>query len=387
LLHLKRLAGFAVPTAVWPPACLPPERPLSLTALGATRKEEIMSRTTAVSLFALAALIPFAAGCDRSDRAETTSASEGANTPVVSASSTDTGSAVTATTPAEAKTVTYEQAESVYGSGNYSEAVQQFSLYTESRPENPWGHYMLGMSAWKGGEPDRALSAFDRSLELDPTHRKSLFNSSRVLLEGGRNQEALERIEQALGQEPMSNEGLRLLGRARYQLGQVDQAIEAYQRALSVDEQDVWSMNNLGLIYIDQDRSTEALPPLARAVQLRSTAPVFQNNLGVALERSGYPVAAAKAYEAAIAADSSYQKASVALARVTSGEQQAEVEPVDLDSLAQRFVSDVQGWRDSAPTVAEVQDSTGETVQPAGDSTTSSIEVRNDSLESCECGE
>lgn len=335
-----------------------------------------MSRTTAVSLFALAALVPFAAGCDRSDRAETTSASEGANTPLVSASSTDTGSAAT-TTPAEVKAVTYEQAESIYGSGNYSEAVRQFSLYTESRPENPWGHYMLGMSAWKGGEPDRALSAFDRSLELDPTHRKSLFNSSRVLLEGGRTQEALDRIEKALGQEPMSNEGLRLLGRARYQLGQVDQAIEAYQRALSVDEQDVWSMNNLGLIYIDQDRSTDALPPLARAVQLRSTAPVFQNNLGVALERSGYPVAAAKAYEAAIAADSTYHKASVALARVTSGEQQAEVEPVDLDTLAQRFVSDLDGWRDSTPAVAEVPDSTGEIVQPAGDSTTSSIEARS----------
>ncbi len=343
-----------------------------------------MSRTTTVSLFALAALVPFAAGCNRSDRAETTSTSEGANTPVVSASSTDTGNAAS-TTPAEVKPVTYEDAESVYGSGNYTEAVRQFSLYTESRPENPWGHYMLGMSAWKGGEPARALSAFDRSLELDPTHRKSLFNSSRVLLEGGRTQEALERIEKALGQEPMSNEGLRLLGRARYQLGQVDQAIEAYQRALSVDEQDVWSMNNLGLIYIDQDRSNDALPPLARAVQLRSTAPVFQNNLGVALERSGYPVAAAKAYEAAIAADSTYQKASVALARVTGGEQQAEVEPIDLDALAQQFVSDLEGWRASAP-VTEVPDSTDEIVQP-GDSTTASIEVKSDTLESCECGE
>ena len=44
---------------------------------------------------------------------------------------------------------------------------------------------MLGLSAWKAGDHDRATSAFDRALQLDPNHRKSLFNSSRVLLEMG----------------------------------------------------------------------------------------------------------------------------------------------------------------------------------------------------------
>ena len=51
--------------------------------------------------------------------------------------------------------------------------------------------------------------------------------------------------------------------------------------------QDVWAMNNLGYIYIQQGRSDAALPPLARAVEIRSNVPVFQNNLGMALERSG----------------------------------------------------------------------------------------------------
>jgi tetratricopeptide (TPR) repeat protein len=335
-----------------------------------------MSRNPAVSWFALVALL---AACGPKDDSDTTSSSAGASTPVVSVA-TDTGTS--GTVQPEVRAVTYEQAESAFASGKYSDAVQQFSLYTESRPENPWGHYMLGMSAWRGGEPERALSAFDRSLELDPTHRKSLFNSSRVLLDLGRTQEALERIEKALAQEPMSNEGLRLLGRVRYQLGQADQAIEAYQRALVVDEHDVWSMNNIGLIYLGQNRSSEALAPLARAVELRGNAPVFQNNLGMALERAGYPVEAAKAYEAAIAADSTYQKSSVALARVTSGEQRPESEPVDLDTLAQQFVGQIETWR-SSEAETQVPDSAGEIVQPAADSATSSIEAQGDSLEGC----
>lgn len=333
-----------------------------------------MSRTISFTLISLVMLVPLAAGCNRPDRPETTSASSGASTPVVSGVSTDTS----ATTPASASTkpVTYEQAESAYGAGEFGEATRLFSSYTESRPENPWGHYMLGISAWKSGDRDRALSAFDRSIELDPTHRKSLFNSSRVLLELGRPQEALERVERALEQDPTSSEGLRLLGRARYQLGKVDEAIDAYRRALVTDESDVWSMNNLGLIYIEQDRSSEALPPLAHAVQLRSNAPVFYNNLGMALERSGHPIAAAKAFEAAISVDSTYQKAAVALARVTGGGQEPESEPVDLDQLAQQFQTEIDSWRGS--------DSTSETIQPVSDSTTSSIEARSDTLESSE---
>jgi tetratricopeptide (TPR) repeat protein len=314
--------------------------------------------------------------CGSSDRPDTKTGSSGARTPVVSGSTVDTSGPSITTGATEVKPVSYESAESTYSSGNYPEATQLFTLYAEKHPENAWGHYMLGLAAWKSGESDRALSAFDRALELDPNHRKSMYNSSRVLLEKGMAPEALERIEQALSQEPLSTEGLRLLGRAKYQLGKVDEAIDAYRQALSTDDRDVWSMNNLGLIYIEQERSSEALGPLARAVQLRSNAPVFQNNLGVALERSGYPVAAAKAYEAAIQVDSSYTKASVALARVTGGEQQPEPEMVDLESLAQGFQSEIENWRRPEP----VQDSS-DIVGVASDSTTAAIQVSPDTLE------
>lgn len=334
-----------------------------------------MSRTFAVPLLALAVLIPFAAGCGRSDGPKTSSASAGATTPTVSGTSTASNATGTGVST-EAAPATYEQAESTFEAGRYPEAVQLFTSYTESNPENPWGYYMLGLSAWRSGDHKQAESAFDKALQLDPSHRKTLFNSGRVLLETGRPQEALGHIEKALTEEPMSNEGLRLLGRARYQLGQVDEAIEAYHRALGLDDRDVWSMNNLGLIYIDQDRSSEALPPLARAVELRSNAPVFQNNLGAALERSGYPTAAAKAYEAAISVDSTYQKSSVALARVTGGSQQPESEPVDLAALSQKFQSDIKAWQGSA----EVTDSsTG-----LSDSSVASVKAVSDTVEDCQ---
>jgi hypothetical protein len=100
---------------------------------------------------------------------------------------------------------------------------------------------------------------------------------------------------------------------------------------------------------------------------------VFHNNLGTALERSGYPNAAAKAYEAAIAVDSSYQKASVALARVTGGGQQPESESIDLAALSQKFQADIESWRGS--------DSTSASITGLSDSSAASVEAVSDSVE------
>lgn len=346
-----------------------------------------MFRSRFIPLYVLSALIPLAAAC-RSDRSETTSQSSGASTPIVSAATTTPGSAEATGSVSPAVPVSYESAESAFSAGKYPEATQRFTSYTDSNPENPWGYYMLGLSAWRSGDREAAAGAFDRALQLDPSHRKSLFNSSRVLLELGQNQEALERIEKALTLEPMSSEGLRLLGRARYQLGQVDEAIAAYQRALGLDDRDVWSMNNLGLIYIEQDRSSEALPPLARAVELRSNAPVFQNNLGMALERSGHPAAAAKAYEAAIALDSTYRKASISLARVTAITPESDSASVDLAAMAQQFQSQIEGWRGTPDStivpVDSVTDSSKVSIVGLSDSSVASVEAVSDTSEDCE---
>ena len=253
--------------------------------------------------------------------------------------------------------VSYEDAESAYRAGNYTDAAELFAAYVEAKPDNPWGRYMLGLSALKAGDLARAETAFDEALTLDPTHLKSMLNSTRVLLERGNGDAALERVDAAVAIAPQSAEAFRLRGRALAQLGRNDEAVEAYQRAAALDETDVWAMNNLGLLHIYLGRYIEALPPLARATELRPRSPVFQNNLGQALERLGHVAQARKAYESALAADSTYGKASTALARVNGLTEAPGTVTVDLAALADEFRATVRQWafmaRDSAPDVVD----------------------------------
>ena len=340
-------------------------RTIHPTATAIRARRDILT-PAAFSAFALVIL----AGCGDSKTPDKTAE----NSPPRSAAP----AVVTATTPAVdsgsliPENISYEQAEAAYTGRRYGEAAAMFAAYTSRRPENPWGHYMLGLSAWKAGEREKAESAFVKALERDPRHVKSLLNLSRVLLEMNRANDALTRVTAALELDPESSDGHRLMGRVRSALGQTDEALESYRQALSLDEKDVWSMNNMGLLLIRQERFEEALAPLARATQLEGDVAVFQNNLGIALERTGHFAQAAEAYRAALAADSGYANAKASLARVDQHVEGSDGIAADLVALSDSFAADVLRWREErvAAASSESADSTpleepdGETPEP-----------------------
>lgn len=244
-------------------------------------------------------------------------------------------------TPRVLGPVHFAEAEAVYREGRYSEAVALFGAYAESKPDNAWGQYMLGLSAWKAGDRERAETAFKKALELDPRHLKSRINLSRVLLEGNRPEEALSQLDSVRAEDSTSAEVYRLMGRAFSEQGEVDSAVAAYRTAVTLDSADVWALNNLGVLYIEQGLPGDAIGALARAVDLNPEEPVFHNNLGMALERWGYFAAATDQYRLAVGADSSYQKAVANLQRIDGHPDRPGLPPLDLAIQAQEFLKAV----------------------------------------------
>lgn len=257
---------------------------------------------------------------------------------------TETTTSVT-NTPGE---VTYQDAEAVFLAGRYDQAVAMFTSYTERKPDNAWGHYMLGLSAWKDGSLAIAEASFKRALALDSTHVKSRINLTRVLLDAYRPEEAYTIISQALTLDDQSGDAHRLKGRVCQALGRIDEAVAAYRRAIQLDPQDAWSMNNLAFIDIEQERFEESLPALARAVELRPDVAVFWNNLGMALERTGHVRAAETAYASGVSADPSNQKVALNGERVAAVREDVSIAPVDLNALARGFESEIQDWKVAA---------------------------------------
>src|SRR3989454_12365439 len=213
--------------------------------------------------------------------------------------------------------VTFEMADSAYRGRRYDDATVLFKTYTESRPNNAWGFYMLGLSAWKSGDREQAESAFVQALTLDSTHVKSHLNLSRVLLESGQPDSALVHIEAAIALDSTSSEPLRLQGRAFEAQGKTDDAIVAYQRAIVKNDSDTWAMNNLGALYIRLERFEDAIGPLARANEIEDKLATFHNNLGMAVSN---------------------------LQRVELVKQDPSITPVDLKERSKQFQEQITKW-------------------------------------------
>jgi Tfp pilus assembly protein PilF len=259
--------------------------------------------------------------------------------PAVPAGEPETSAGDVGAPRAASPAVTFASARTAYTHRDYAGAQESFGAYVEQHPDDAFGYYMLGLSAWKNGDLDGAKDALQQSLALDSTKVKTLLNLGRVLLEQGHADEAMTRIASAVALDSGSAEVYRMQARVQNALGQRDSAEASYRLALSLDPTDSWSMNNLGLLLIESGRYEDALVPLARAVELRPDAPVFENNLGAALERTGHAGSAAAAYRAALAADSSYAKAKTSLARV---EGKSDETPVDIAALAGQFAESLQ---------------------------------------------
>ncbi|HEY2825834.1 MAG TPA: tetratricopeptide repeat protein, partial [Gemmatimonadales bacterium] len=239
-----------------------------------TKKEMTQLWTSGAAILGIAAVCFLLSGCDipgykphsvasgtdstsgRSADTQAAFASEGVRTGGTKAPST-TGTSLS-TTPAS---TSVSDGEAAFRSGRFADAVGVFSAYTDRKPENAYGHYMLGLSAWKAGDNVRAETELTTSVSLDSLKVKGWINLARVLLDEQKGESALANAERAVALDSMSGEGYRVLGRAKSQLGDVDGAVEAYRRATKIDDRDGWTLNDLGVLLMEKDRAGEALGP------------------------------------------------------------------------------------------------------------------------------
>jgi tetratricopeptide (TPR) repeat protein len=264
-----------------------------------------------------------AAGCSKRDTKKTKTTKEEpvaskpvSSPPTADAKRVDDEGFVLPTTPKTTVSSSFADGEAAFQAKKYGDAVAIFEAYTTRKPANGWGHYMLGLSAWKNGDFEKSEKAFDQALRIDPEHVKSLLNSARLFIDQKRPDDAIARLTRASEIDPELAEVHRLLARTYREQGKSDEAVDAYNRAIELNENDVWSLNNLGLLFIETKRADEALPLLLRAVELKKHVAEFHNNLGMALELTGSARAAAEAYSDALLVDPRYEKAKQNLARI-----------------------------------------------------------------------
>lgn len=179
-------------------------------------------------------------------------------------------------------------------------AVDALRAAVAEREDSSYRHYLLGLALRRTGAIEDAVTELERSLELGPAAPKSWVALARCELDRGESAAARTAVDTALELDLDSADAWQVLGRVELSEGSAEQAEAAFSKALQRDPDLAWAANNLGYTRILQERFEDALAPLQDAVASGVDEPVFFNNLGTALERTGHEELAAYAYAHAV---------------------------------------------------------------------------------------
>ena len=194
----------------------------------------------------------------------------------------------------------YGKGEGFYKDGDFTSATRYLRAEVERHPDRFYPSYLLGLSLWKEGKLDEAITTLTSAASLDTNSVKARVNLGRVLNDAGSFEQALRASDEAIALDPDSSAAHNVRGRALLNLDRKDEAIDAFRTAVEKDPANAYAQNNLGYALVRAGRFAEAVPSLEEAVRLGPEIGYFQNNLGMAYERTAQADKAKEAYRKAV---------------------------------------------------------------------------------------
>lgn len=162
-------------------------------------------------------------------------------------------------------------------------------------------HHLLGLSYFLVGQPERALSAVDAALQLNPRYLEALMHRGLILNALGRTDEAVEAFVAARSAGAGEQGGIRAhhaaklanqhaeLGEAYLEAGGLAQAIEQYQAALKLGPGFQDLRYRLARLLLEAGRALEAREELERLLAARPSSVEGRATLGLACYLAGDP--------------------------------------------------------------------------------------------------
>jgi len=118
----------------------------------------------------------------------------------------------------------------------FSEAAEILKTYLQARPDDALAHNDLGCLYYRQGEKDKALTHYEKAVEIEPgnaTYLKNLADFYHV--EQGRTDDALRIYHRILADHPGDVETLLALGHVSIAVARLDDARTFFERAIASD--------------------------------------------------------------------------------------------------------------------------------------------------------
>jgi choline-sulfatase len=193
---------------------------------------------------------------------------------------------------------------------------QAEALLTKVQQEDPQIYvipFMLGESALRRQNWERAADQLQRCLELNPNFDNAMTGLARALSKLGRVDEAKSWLNKALQSNPQNY-------RAWYQMGLLDAgsdpaaAQSAYEKTIAIQPNFSAGQRELGMLLFQQKNYAAAAPHLEKAIELGLQDAHLHNFLGICYNRTNRALKAVREFQRAIELDPKLAEAHLNLA-------------------------------------------------------------------------
>ncbi|MET8854693.1 tetratricopeptide repeat protein [Streptomyces sp. NPDC004579] len=152
--------------------------------------------------------------------------------------------------------------------GEYARALTEYDRALELDPDEARVHYGHGLTHQSLGDYPAALAAFDRADELRPGTAWIIAERAETHRMAGRAEEAAADFDRAVALDPTNADAVATRAVCRHALGRFEEAAADFDRALSIDGDFLWPLVRRARLRRDTDDWEKAFADLDRAARL-----------------------------------------------------------------------------------------------------------------------
>jgi Tfp pilus assembly protein PilF len=199
---------------------------------------------------------------------------------------------VPATQPAASLADCLDRAQKALASAKFDEAERALRQAVALEPTSVVAWVKLGQARYALKSWDAALEAFERALALQPDNVQILTNIGVCAHGRGDEQRARGALERTLQLDASNSRAHLFLARVEWAEGRSEPAEASFRRALEQARVEPIAAHDYGMFLYQSRRYGEARAVFERALTLLPDHPTTHLHLGLALDRTGEPVAA-----------------------------------------------------------------------------------------------
>ena len=169
----------------------------------------------------------------------------------------------------------------------YPEAMNIARAMTLRWPANALAWKVLGASLKRTGQIEEALTALQKTAELDAQDAEAHSNLGNTQRQLGHMEAAVKSCRRAIALNPEFAQAHSNLGNALLDLGQLEEAIACYRAALKINPRYAEAHSNLGTALLESGQLDEAVLCFEQSIWLNPDFAPAYNNLGTAQRERG----------------------------------------------------------------------------------------------------